>query len=233
MARSDARRPGATAARWRGSAIDAAEPQATKKRAILSVAAALFRERGYERTRLDDIARTLNVTKPALYYYVKNKEDILVEIQHTGLDEIMQELGALGQKDRSGADVLRRAVVRYAHWVTGEFGVCVARHFLMELTPENTARLRAARRSVERRIRETVARGINDGSLRRCVPWVVAASIVGSVNWMAFWYQEGPGRRSAGEVGNAFVDLLIQGIGAPALRAAPRGRSAGRESATP
>jgi AcrR family transcriptional regulator len=233
VARSDARRPGGAPARWQGSAIDAGEPQASKKRAILSVAAALFRERGYERTRLDDIARALNVTKPALYYYVKNKEDILVEIQHTGLDEIMQELRALGQKDRSGADVLRRAIVRYANWVTGEFGVCVARHFLTELTPGNTARLRAAHRSVERGIRETIARGIDDGSLRRCEPWVVAAAIVGSVNWMAFWYEAGPGRRSAGEVGNAFVDLLLQGIGAPVRSAGTRVLAAGEERATP
>ncbi|MBI3373784.1 MAG: TetR/AcrR family transcriptional regulator [Betaproteobacteria bacterium] len=185
-----------------------------KKRAILRNAAALFRERGYERTRLDDIAQALNVTKPTLYYYVKNKEDILVEIQQTGFDEIMEELIALGGGAQSGADVLRRVVARYASWITGEFGVCVARHFLITLTPHNLARLRKARRTIERKIRETIARGIDDRSLRPCEPWIVASAIVGAMNWMAFWYEAGPTRRSAAELGDAYFDLLIEGIGA-------------------
>ena len=209
-----AKPPGATGARWAGSAPEGGESQQIKKRAILRCAAALFRERGYERTRLDDIARALNVTKPALYYYVKNKEDILVEIQQTGFDEIMEELAELGRGVQSGADILRRVAVRYANWVTGEFGVCVARHFLVTLAPENLARLREARRTVERRVRETIARGIDDGSLRQCEPWVVSTAIVGVLNWMAYWYESSASHRSAAELGNAYVDLLIEGIGA-------------------
>ena len=38
-------------------------------------------ERGYYKTSLDDIARMQNVTKPTLYYYIKNKEDILVKCE--------------------------------------------------------------------------------------------------------------------------------------------------------
>ncbi len=203
----------ADGARWAGNAPDQGE-RSVKKRAILRAAAALFRERGYERTRLNDIAQALNVTKPTLYYYIENKEDILVEIQQTGLDEIMEELAALGRGAQSGADILRRVMVRYANWATGEFGVCVARHFLVTLAPENLARLRSARRIVERRIRETITRGIADGSLRPCEPWVVATMIVGAVNWMAFWYENSSGRRSAAELGNMYFDLLAGGIGA-------------------
>lgn len=218
--------PRAANARWAGNA-PAREEQRTvvKKRAILRAAAALFRERGYERTRLDDIAQALNVTKPTLYYYVKNKEDILVEIQQTGFDEIMEELIELGRGAQSGADILRRVIVRYVNWVTGEFGVCVPRHFLITLAAANLARLRTARRTVERKIRETIARGIEDGSLRPCEPWIVATAIVGAMNWMAFWYEAGPTRRSAAELGDAYFDLLIEGIGASpaaARRASPK-----------
>lgn len=211
--------PRAAKARWAGTAPDRNEQQSVKKRAILRTSAALFRERGYEGTRLDDIARALNVTKPTLYYYVKNKEDILVEIQQTGFDEIMEELIALGGGAQSGADILRRVVARYASWITGEFGVCVARHFLITLTAQNLSRLRKARRTIERKIRETIALGIDDGSLRPCEPWIVASAIVGALNWMAFWYQSGPNRRSAAELGDVYFDLLIEGIGARDVRA--------------
>ncbi|MCL4744505.1 MAG: TetR/AcrR family transcriptional regulator [Burkholderiaceae bacterium] len=216
--------------RWAGSAPDRGGPPLVKKQAILRAAAALFRDRGYERTRLNDIAQALNVTKPTLYYYVKNKEDILVEIQQTGFDEIMDELAKLDRGTQSGAEILRGLIVRYANWITSEFGICVARHFLITLAPENLARLRKARRTVERKIRDTIARGVEDGSIRPCEPWIVATAVVGALNWMAFWYKPAAGRRGAGELGNAYFDLLNEGIAArsrvrPRVRAGSPGRS--------
>ena len=52
------------------------EKREQKLHVILSNAAKEFIERGYYKTSLDDIARMQNVTKPTLYYYIKNKEDI-------------------------------------------------------------------------------------------------------------------------------------------------------------
>lgn len=228
MARTRALAAPAAGPRWTGCALQAGDPHVAKKRAILRAAASLFRERGYERTRLSDISDALNVTKPTLYYYVKNKEDILVEIQQTGLDEITDELNSLRRSAQSGADALRRVIARYANWATGEFGVCVARHFVARLSPENDARLRKARRTLDRRIRATIQRGIDDGSLGRCEPWVVTAAIVGAINWMAFWYDAGKAHRTAAEVGSAYFDLLVDGIGARGRRgAAARPRASG------
>jgi AcrR family transcriptional regulator len=45
----------------------------TKKEEILEVAKVHFANKGYERTSLDDVAKDLNITKPALYYHFKNK----------------------------------------------------------------------------------------------------------------------------------------------------------------
>lgn len=222
MARTRASSAPSAGPRWSGSALQGGEPHAAKKRAILRAAAVLFRERGYERTRLNDIADALNVTKPTLYYYVKNKEDILVEIQQTGLDEITDELNGLRRGAQTGSEALKRIIVRYANWATSEFGVCVARHFVAKLSEENDARLRKARRTLDRRIRATIARGVEDGSLRPCEPWVVTAAIVGAINWMAFWYERGAGRLTAAELGNSYFDLFVEGIGARDTMAAAR-----------
>jgi len=40
----------------------------------------LFAEQGYEKTSLREIAEHLDVTKAALYYHFKTKEEILVSI---------------------------------------------------------------------------------------------------------------------------------------------------------
>ncbi len=50
------------------------------RRRIQDVALDLFVERGYEGTSLREIAEQLDVTKAALYYHFKTKEDILVAL---------------------------------------------------------------------------------------------------------------------------------------------------------
>jgi len=52
----------------------------SKKDEILDVAKVHFAKKGYERTSLDDVAKDLNITKPALYYHFKNKQTIYNEI---------------------------------------------------------------------------------------------------------------------------------------------------------
>ncbi|CAM5524793.1 TetR/AcrR family transcriptional regulator [Streptomyces fumanus] len=47
---------------------------------IQDVALSLFAEQGYEKTSLREIAERLEVTKAALYYHFKTKEEILVSI---------------------------------------------------------------------------------------------------------------------------------------------------------
>ncbi|WLQ34563.1 helix-turn-helix domain containing protein [Streptomyces castrisilvae] len=47
---------------------------------IQDVALELFAQQGYEKTSLREIAEQLDVTKAALYYHFKTKEDILVSI---------------------------------------------------------------------------------------------------------------------------------------------------------
>jgi AcrR family transcriptional regulator len=52
----------------------------SKKDEILDIAKVHFANKGYERTSLDDVAKDLNITKPALYYHFKNKQTIYNEI---------------------------------------------------------------------------------------------------------------------------------------------------------
>ncbi|GAA3298683.1 TetR/AcrR family transcriptional regulator [Streptomyces cinereospinus] len=58
---------------------------------IQDVALALFVEQGYEKTSLREIAERLDVTKAALYYHFKTKEEILVSI----FDDLMRPIDEL------------------------------------------------------------------------------------------------------------------------------------------
>jgi AcrR family transcriptional regulator len=59
------------------------------RRRIVRAAAEIYREHGYERAGMNDIARRLGMTAPALYWYFRSKEDILVAfLEHTIADLI-------------------------------------------------------------------------------------------------------------------------------------------------
>lgn len=71
----------------------------------------LFAEQGYEKTSLREIAEHLGVTKAALYYYFKSKEDIvrsLVEDYVADLDELIAWGKAQPRTEATRAEIVRR-----------------------------------------------------------------------------------------------------------------------------
>src|SRR5262252_1791483 len=71
----------------------------------------LFAEQGYEKTSLREIAEQLGVTKAALYYYFKSKEDIvrsLVEDYVADMDELIAWGKAQPRTEATRAEILRR-----------------------------------------------------------------------------------------------------------------------------
>ncbi len=197
--------------RWGGEVFSEDERE-QKRHAILYAAARLFRERGLQRTRLTDIADALNVTKPSLYYYVGNKEKILILIQRLGLEQMLEGFDELAASDKTGAELLRVLLERYGEWATTEFGVCVVGLFNVKMSPRSARSLHAARRLLERKIRALFVRGIADGSIKPCNPKLAASALFGSLNWMAFWYDASRARLSAAEIARTFIDYFLDGL---------------------
>jgi AcrR family transcriptional regulator len=75
-------------------------PSLSRER-VLDTAERLFSERGYASVTLRDIAQTLKMKQASLYYHVKGKEELFVEViernlqrHREGLNHIIQEPGA-------------------------------------------------------------------------------------------------------------------------------------------
>ncbi len=69
----------------------AVRPRGDTRERIQSVALELFAQQGYEKTSLREIAERLGVTKAALYYHFKSKEDIV----RSFTEDYVHELDAL------------------------------------------------------------------------------------------------------------------------------------------
>ncbi|MEV7426145.1 helix-turn-helix domain-containing protein [Streptomyces sp. NPDC091212] len=84
---------------------------------IQDVALELFAEQGYEKTSLREIAERLDVTKAALYYHFKSKEDIIVSI-FKDLTRPVDELVAWGRGQPRSLETKREILRRYSRMLT-------------------------------------------------------------------------------------------------------------------
>ncbi|MFE9606040.1 TetR/AcrR family transcriptional regulator [Streptomyces hokutonensis] len=80
---------------------------------IQDVALELFAEQGYEKTSLREIAEHLDVTKAALYYHFKTKEEILVSI-FEDLTQPIEDLIEWGREQPHTLETKQEIVRRYS-----------------------------------------------------------------------------------------------------------------------
>ena len=174
------RAPSAAASPW-ASVPDRQQQREAKRHAVLQAAAQLFNERGFHATSLDDIAARLNVSKPTLYYYVKNKDEILLQCVRQGLEMTLEGIEASRQAGGNAVDQLRACMQAYANIVMQPFGMCLIRVGDEEVPEPSRSELRRMKSEIDLAFRRLVAQGVQEGSLQPCDPkmtaFVIAAMI--------------------------------------------------------
>jgi AcrR family transcriptional regulator len=183
-----------------------------KREAVLLTAAHMFLEHGYQKTSMSLLATRLNVTKPALYYYFRNKEEILVECYRAGIAEIESRLSQSSSEEGTGLAKLRLYVNAYASAVLSfEFGRCVAMIDDSELSSEGRREVRDLKRRMDLSLRGFVEAGIEDGSIAPCNPKLVSFAVSGAINWIGTWYRP-DGDLLPEAISQQFTQILTGGL---------------------
>ena len=204
------------------SAPDREQQRETKRQAVLQAAAELFNERGFHATSLDDIAARLHVSKPTLYYYVKNKDEILLQCVSQGLEMTLEGIEASRQAGGNAVDQLRACMQVYAGIVTQPFGMCIIRIGDEEVPEPSRTELRRMKSEIDQAFRRLVAQGVQEGTLAPCDPKMTAFVIAGALSWIGRWYQSG-GEYTAAQVAEQCIGTLMHGVLGPG-RVAAAGR---------
>jgi AcrR family transcriptional regulator len=199
-----------SASPWR-DARDRDQDRQAKREAVLRVAAQAFCENGVRATSLDDIADRLHITKPTLYYYFRNKDEILAECVRIGLEMIDGAIAEATGEGRTARDRLEAALTRYAEIMTMDFGMCITRIGESELPPPSRKAFRAHKRKIDERIRRLLEEGVADESISVADVRLAAFTVAGALNWIARWYDPaGPMRPD--EIALACVNVLFYGL---------------------
>lgn len=183
-----------------------------KSQMILRAAAKIFNERGFHNTSVADVADALGVSKPFLYYYLKNKDYILFECSRIATEELHAMLDEVRKSDVSSWQRLVLIFTGYARVMTSDFGICLIRNTAPGSLPENNReKLWVGRRRLNREVEQVVAQGIADGSIRRCDPITLSFAIFGAFNWITYWYRDN-GPLTPDEISARFLDVFAHGV---------------------
>lgn len=176
----------------------------------------LFAERGFAGTSLQDIADALGITRPALYYYVKSKDDLLAKLVTEVTNGPLDEINAL--VDEPGLDavtMLRRVVevlVRRRATQPERFRLLIRSE--AELPEGLTAAYDESRRAVLRTIASVVEQGILTGRFRPVDARVAALGVLGMCNWVAWWFHPG-GKDQVDSVMDQLSDMAVNALRRP------------------
>lgn len=155
-----------------------------------------------------DIAQTLGLTKAALYYYVRNKEEILFE-SHLMAYESMERILKRPQIGEDGLERLENVFRDFVSLLT-QSGVSLLTD-VDSLSGKSREQILARRGKIERRVIKLVKVGQKDGSIRKGDPRLQVFFFMGALNWLNAWY-DSEGRLKGDDIADHFVKQLRSGI---------------------
>lgn len=184
----------------------------SRRRAILLAAAQHFRDKGFYSTGMRDIAQTLGMTVGNLYYYFKNKEELLAFCQEEATELLIELAAWVGERDHLDPPEQLGVLIVGHVWILNEGIPGSLAHMQVEdLGEEWRERIQRQRDAYERAIRSLVERGSDSGAFREVDVKVAANAVLGAVNWTVKWFRhEGP--QTAREIGEAMAVPLVRGF---------------------
>jgi AcrR family transcriptional regulator len=182
-----------------------------KKLEILQSAAEAFRRNGYSATTIEDISNKLLMTKGSLYYYFKNKEEILYFCQDYSLDRLLEILKEVKALEASADEKLRRLIVSHISLILDELKAAAMHADFQMLSPALLSKVIRKRDRFERGVRQIIQAGIGEGLFAQCDPKLVTFAMLGAINWTVKWFSpDGP--MTAEQIGESFADYFLRGL---------------------
>ena len=208
---ADRRRPSLRAARRRPKRPRNADPEASTRVDILKSAAKAFRRLGYHGATVEEIAAALHMKKGNLYYYFKNKEEILFACHQYSLDRLMQLLDDIEHSRMPPEDKLRRLVSAFVHTILDELHGTALFLDLEALTPAHLKAVIVRRDRFDHGIRQVLEEGMASGRFAKSDPKLLTFAVMGAVNWIPRWFDpDGPA--TSQEIADRFADFFINGL---------------------
>ena len=191
-----------------------------RRDAILARATELFDRKGFANTSLDDIARAVGITREGIYYYFKNRSEILLSIiqpQSQGLVDGLRAVlddATLDHHQRLEA-AIRNHLVRFDRYCL-EMTVSLRDGYFDDSDADVLVVMNRFWKDYEHMWTALVQKGQEAGAFRTAGdPKMIGFAILGMCNWLARWYDP-KGSISIDDLIGDYCDMIANGLVAAA-----------------
>jgi TetR/AcrR family transcriptional regulator, cholesterol catabolism regulator len=190
-------------------AKESAPPQRRREQ-ILEIAARLF-QKGFRATSLDHVAAEMGVTRPALYYYFRSKEDLLAAIYDRAVGVLIDRAAALFAEELPPEALLRKLIEVHVRTMLQEHSI--VRVYFQEKDSLGDAASRAVKAkevAFTKMMASTIEAGQKAKIFRPGDPQLIVNAILGMLIWVHAWYR--PDRHAEKDISDVFWRLLAGGL---------------------
>ena len=186
--------------------------RSARKIEILSVAARLFRERGYSAVSMRDIAQALDIKAASLYNHIKSKQEILSEVVMVIAHEFTAGIDDIFETDAPAIDKLKRLIVLHIDITLRDPDEMASlNNDWMHFEDKERKEYIKLREHYEEMFRKIVKNGIDEGEIEDLNVDVVIFSMLSTLRTLYLWY----GRKKtirAEVLKEDLTQALLQGI---------------------
>ena len=160
---------------------------------------------------MTDISSALGMTKGNLYYYFRNKQEILYFCQDHSVDRMIEAAAAIGRRRAPADEKLARLIEAQLRCMLDELDGAAAHLEVSALPPDRLRRIVRKRDRYEEAVRRVIEAGVRSRVFAPCDPNLATLAVLGAVNWAAKWYRpDGPA--TVEEICGTFTSVLIRGL---------------------
>ena len=180
---------------------------------VLTHAARLFREKGFEKTSLKEIAEACSMLPGSLHYRYKTKEALLVELMRWGVDLVSSEVESAYESSDDPAEQLRLCINAHLRaLLVDSDAVYVLLFEWRALGPEAREEIIELRDQYESLWADILETMIAQGVIRKNVDGRLLRLIgLGALNWVATWFDPS-GAHSLDAIGDLIWQIAMDGV---------------------
>ena len=183
--------------------------------AIMAAGSEVFRKLGFAQATLEDVAKEVGINRATLYYYVADKEELLIAILDEPIHRMTSDLREIAALSLSPKERLRRAILQHMRALEDNYPELFV--FLAEnlhvLTVGSDRDIQLNAHEYGEVMVSLLEEGVVAGEFRSDLdPRLVMLGIIGMLNWSHRWYTP-DGKRTLPDIGEEFATLLVDGLG--------------------
>jgi AcrR family transcriptional regulator len=181
-----------------------------QKDRMLRAAAKCFNEKGFSGSSLKDVAAILGLTDAALYYYVRNKEELVYQCYLRAAAVGREAMQLAVDESVDGMQTVLHYLRYHIEMMVGDRGPIAIMSEIPSLKPAHRAEVLELSRQHSTRFEDILRSGIDDGSIAPCDVRMTGNAIMGSINWIPKWHH---GDAAMGQaIATEFPVILTRGL---------------------